>query len=301
MVLKPHSILCNTSGAGKTALLVNGLCRHWGFYFVAAQDTNKIGVQDLELAIDRMSEYQGWTQDAFKNPMSNNIQRASFDNEATAFKWVYKVLLTRWTIFRAFIEVAKEQNAGKLPPDIGRHWLLFQLLPDVLDGDDHPFLTFMNSRLAGVSTDDLRDMLSEFSPRGVLGSAFDSKCDIFFYVLDEAQIAGATYMGAFADVNGEIRRPVLRPIIGAWNRISRSNSIRFIVSGTGFSLSLFEMVLTSGVGKASSPWEAVYKTGDFTTRDLQKSYISRYLPPTFLSSPSGTVLVSRMFEWLRGR
>ena len=93
-------------------------------------------------------------------------------------------------------------------------------------------------------------------------------------------------MGAFADVNGEIR-PVLRPIIGAWNGVS-SESIRFIVSGTGFSLSLFQTVLTSGVGKAtgSASRKEVHQTGDFVNRGLQESYISRYLPPTFLSCPS---------------
>jgi hypothetical protein len=155
------------------------------------------------------------------------------------------VLLTRWTIFRAFIEVAKEQNAGKLPPDIKRHWLLFQLLPNVLDGDLHPFLAFMNSRLAGVSTD---------------------------YLRDEVQVACATHMGAFADANGEIRRSVLHPI-----HRGLEQDLPFDV------------------------FYPVHKTRDLTTRNLQKSYISRYLPSTFLSSPSGTVLVSRMFEWLRGR
>ncbi|KAF8240213.1 hypothetical protein L208DRAFT_1384647, partial [Tricholoma matsutake] len=92
------------------------------------------------------------------------------------------------------------------------------------------------------------------------GLVFNSECDKFFYVLDEAQIAGETHMGAFADVNGEIRRPVLRPIIGAWNSTS-SESIRFIVSGTGFSFSLFQTGLTSGVGKAtgSASWKEVHQ------------------------------------------
>ncbi|KAH9007943.1 hypothetical protein EDB83DRAFT_2323521 [Lactarius deliciosus] len=56
-----HCILCNTSGAGKMALLFDGLCCHWGFYFVATQEVNKIGTKDLELAIKVMSESSGWT------------------------------------------------------------------------------------------------------------------------------------------------------------------------------------------------------------------------------------------------
>ncbi|KAH9024240.1 hypothetical protein EDB84DRAFT_1273977 [Lactarius hengduanensis] len=287
-----HRILCNTSGAGKTALLFDGLCRHWGFYFVATQDVNKIGAKDLELAIKVMSESSGWTQDAFRNHTQKDIKIASAINEAIASKWICKVLLTRWTIFRAFVEVAKRLNAGELPQNIKYDWLIFQMLPVVLVDDQHPFVAFMNSCLIGMSAEDLRGQLSNFSPRGVLGSAFNSG-DNFFYVFDEAQVAGETYMGAFADEHGQIPRPVLRPIIGV---STLSESIRFIVSGTGFSLSLFQTVLSSGVGKAHPPWTVVHKTGEFRSQDLQGLYTSKYLPPTFLSSPSGTSLVTRMFE-----
>ena len=160
----------------------------------------------------------------------------------------------------------------------------------------------MNSCLVGLSTVKLGQKISEFSPGNVLGSAFTSGQDTFFYVLDEAQVAGQSHVDAFSDVNGKVHQPVLRPIIGAWSNLP-SESVKFIVSGTGFSLSLFQTVLTSGVGKASfeSTWKVVHRTGDFTIQNLQKAYIYRYLPPTFLSSPSGVVLLSRMYEWLRGR
>lgn len=86
-------------------------------------------------------------------------------------------------------------------------------------------------------------MLSKFSPRSVLGSAFNSKRDIFSYVLDEAQVAGATYVGAFADATGKVCLLVLCLIIGVWTRIFLE-FIWFIVSGTGFPLNLFKTVLT---------------------------------------------------------
>ncbi|KAM6496474.1 hypothetical protein JOM56_009180 [Amanita muscaria] len=299
-----HRILCNTSGAGKTALIFDGLCSRWGFYFAAAQDSNGIGTKDLQIAIDIMSKSPGWIHNAFKNPLSDAIQEANNVNEIIAFKSVYKVLLTRWILFSAFVDVAKEQHAGNLPPDLKRDWLLFQILPVVLINDIHPFIAFMNHCLVDMSMSDLESRLAKFSPGSVLGPAFDSESDNFFYILDEAQVAGARYMGAYADPNGEIRRPVLQPIIRAWDTVVPFESIRFIVSGTGFSLDLFKTVLTSrtaSVSKASPSWEVVHQTGDSINRDLQKSYITRYLPPPFLSSPSGTVLVSRMYEWLRGR
>ncbi|KAH9038699.1 hypothetical protein EDB85DRAFT_1860381, partial [Lactarius pseudohatsudake] len=277
-----HRILCNTSGAGKTALLFDGLCCHWGFYFIATQDVNKIGAKDLELTIKVISESSGWTWDAFENHTQKDIKIVSVVNEAIAFKWICKVLLTQWTISHAFVEVAKKLNVGKLPQNIKYDWLIFQMLPVVLIEDQHPFAAFMNSCLIGI---------------GVLGSAFNSS-DNFFYVFDEAQVAGETYMGAFADKHGQIPWPVLCPIIGV---STLSESIQFIVWGTGFSLSLFQTVLSSGVGKAHPPWTVVHKMGEFRSQDLQGLYMSKYLPPTFLSSPSGTSLVRRMFEWLGGR
>jgi hypothetical protein len=252
--------------------------------------------------IGRMSTSRGWVDDIFDDHTPKSIKKANDNNEKIAFNRLSKVLLARWIVFRAFLAVAMEQNAGNLPDDVKRDWLLFQILPLVLIDDEHPFLALMNACLVGVSTEVLEDLLDEFRPTTVLGSAFDPDRDTFFYVLDEAQVAGDLYKGAFADGHATIPRPVLRPIICAWTS-STSPAIKVIVSGTGFSLDLFRTVLTSGTGKDtdSSAWEVVHETGDFINRDTQVSYISLYLPPTFLSSSSGAGLTTRMYEWLRGR
>jgi hypothetical protein len=55
----------------------------------------------------------------------------------------------------------------------------FSYSPLLLQTDDDPLkMKFLD----GMSTHDLRNELSEFSPGGVLGSAFDSQSDNFFYV-----------------------------------------------------------------------------------------------------------------------
>jgi hypothetical protein len=199
----------------------------------------------MELAIQMMSESSQWTENVFKVPdRPDHIST----NERIAFRWVFKVLLARWTIFHTFIEVAKEQNVGgELPSDIKHDWLLFQILPSVLIDQEHPFLEFMNSCLRGMSMEELRARLTVFHPGRVLGSAFNTESDHFFFVFDEAQVAGQTHMNAFADASGYNPWPVLHPIIRACTSISSAQ--RFIVSGTGFSLSLFQMSLASGVSK----------------------------------------------------
>ncbi|KAJ7479815.1 hypothetical protein FB451DRAFT_1031848, partial [Mycena latifolia] len=42
-----HRFLMNTSGTGKTRLSFEGLCRHWGFYFIMAQDANNLGAMNI--------------------------------------------------------------------------------------------------------------------------------------------------------------------------------------------------------------------------------------------------------------
>ncbi|KAH9964718.1 hypothetical protein BGW80DRAFT_1347450 [Lactifluus volemus] len=298
---KRHRVLCNTPGAGKTRLLFEGLCRNWGFYFVAQQDMdNRIGVQDLEMMINRMKSSPGWVGNIFKD---ENFQDAKVRNEEIAEYRLNKVLLARWIVFRTFIQVARERNRGKLPDTIKRDWLFFQILPDIHIGDTHPFIALIEKCLVGVSTSFLKEMLSEHRPFEVLGPAFGHH-GTFFYILDESQAAGENakgLMGAFADANGANPRPVLRPIVQAWIVATPwSPDLKIIISGTGFSLSLIENVFNSGLGRRPT-WEMVSTIGDFTDREIQRSYVARYIPPTFLQSNSGTVLLSRMFKWLRGR
>ena len=118
-------------------------------------------------------------------------------------------------------------------------------------------------------------------------------------VIDEAQAAGEEYMGAFSSSDGQTKRPVLRPLAKYFRTYHQT--IPLIVSGTGFSLSVFRDVMGSNVGKATIPPLVVHSTGDFFDQDDQLSYVCRYLPPTFLASDSGKHLETRIRRWLRGR
>jgi hypothetical protein len=251
--------------------------------------------------VGTMRSIPGWTRDIFKDEASREaIRTANDNNEDIAFNRILKVLLARWIVFQGFVEVSRAENAGNLHKSFKSDWLLLQILPLVVIDDKDPFIGLMNTAFVGASTEILEILLKDLTPTKVLGSVYDATRDSFFYVLDEAQIAGSQYMGAFSDGDSVIPRPVLRPIIRAWASLSIQN-IKFVVSGTGFSLSLFTTVLTSGVGKDSAGWDVVHTLGDFTNRSVQESYIATYLPPAFLSSPPGYNLLRRMHDWLRGR
>jgi hypothetical protein len=259
-------------------------------------------VQDLQIMIDRMKTTPGWVPNIFH---ADNIEDAKAQNVEIASNQLNKVLLSRWVIFHTFIEVAVEHNNGKLPDTIKHDWLLFQVFPRIFDDSEmaHPFIALMNECLVGAPNTVLAGMLEQFSPMEIL-PAFNFM-NTFYYVLDEAQVAGDEergHMGAFADAKSVYPCSVLRPIVQAWTvPRSWSQDLKIIISGTGFSLSPFESLLhSSSVGKRPL-WDVESMTGDFTDQERQKLYTTRYLPPTFLHSSSGTALLTRMFQWLRGR
>ena len=121
-----------------------------------------------------------------------------------------------------------------------------------------------------------------------------------YIVINEAQTAGGEYMGAFLGGEGDVPHPVLRPLVWFLDDEKLGN-IRAIVSGTGFSLPLFQKLFASCVGKGNKDtWEVVHATSDFSNQKHPLLYAHRYLPSTFLQTKSGGHLNDRIVRWLRG-
>jgi hypothetical protein len=262
---------------------------------VTSTGTDKIGAQDLDAMIRRMPNDKRWNPNIFQNPTPDLVASANNINELLVTTRILKVLIARWTIFRVFIEVAKSRNRGTLPDDIKYTWLLFQAIR--LDDKD-PFLTFIEQCLANVSQDVLYS-LDKITAKDVLGPDFHPGCK-FFYVIDEIQVAGNVHGTCFSDDTGTEPRAVLRPIIRA---MREDPSVTIIVSGTGFSLENFNFRIGSSIARNSVEfyWTVEYAIGDFLDQQVQLAYITRYLPPSFLSSRLGISLIERMSKWLRGR
>jgi hypothetical protein len=289
------SILCNTSGSGKTRLLLEGLAKNWGFYFVASHGFDKMGSLDIDTVTQRMCIDTAWVRDIFASGSAKAVRLASTVNENVATKAILKVLLARWSIFRLFIEEAR--NQGKSVEDTKADWLNFQIFPPSIVGKE-PFMDLVDN-LHGATLEDLPLFRNKLNPQSVLGPDFNKDSDRFFYVIDEIQLAGERYASSFCNEDGTVERPVLRPM--SQTLTTDSTDVTVIVSGTGFSHSDFHSVLVSSVGKVDRSWPTEYSTGDFTDPEIQYAYIKRYLPPSYLNSRSGIALISRMQRWLCGR
>ncbi|KAG8811178.1 hypothetical protein FRC17_002596 [Serendipita sp. 399] len=298
---KEHTLIYNTSGAGKTRLVLEILTQNWGFSLVAQEGPDKIGWSDLESAIATMRFHRDWRENIFtNNPSQEEIESNNASNLVIAEKLLLKVLIARWVVFSVFIEVAKELNNGHLPTNLKHEWVLFQALPRMSRIDI--FHSIIDNCLLGFEYDTLQAFMKEFDTRKILGSQFDPATEEFVYVLDNAQVAGELCPYAFADARNGSPCSVLRPIIGAMHRTnSNLRPIRIVLSGANLSIGMLENMLTSSVGIGKSAlWRQEDDINDFMDQNAQLAYLSRYLPPSFLKSPTGKTFKARMSEWIQG-
>ena len=283
------SVLCNVSGSGKTLAVLAGLREYWGFYLTAARapGPNGVGSKDLVNAVNKMPKQAGWIIDALHCRSKTSLE-ASQNNEVIASREIAKVLRARYTIFQLFIEVARDVHGG-LPEDVKADWMLFQSFPML--GED-VFAAFVNTCLSDVD-EILLSKLDRITPENILR---DHGCP-FYFVLDEVQAAGEAHPQSFCDKSGVQPRPVLRPLIA---RLAEDNNYPIIVSGTGFSLDDIETVIESGVGK-DLQWKIHHALDDLSERSTQEAYVRRYLPPAFLETKAGQLLLEKLWELCRGR
>jgi hypothetical protein len=130
--------VCNTSGSGKTRLLLEGLWRNWGFYFTARTQPEGVGSSDLEQVL---LDLEG----RLKKITNKNHTKALVDNQDVAARRSLLILYVRMFVFRVFLECASAMPGGITENHNGR-WLLVQVAPETLLTKD-VFLAL--TRLAG--------------------------------------------------------------------------------------------------------------------------------------------------------
>ncbi|KAK6971488.1 hypothetical protein R3P38DRAFT_3298016 [Favolaschia claudopus] len=186
------TVLVNTSGSGKTRLMFEGLCRHWGLYFtVFNYGARDLGSNDIANVIDRL---EFTLQDVSS---STEGSRHLEQNHALAEGLIARTLLARLLIFRMFLEIASE---GGLTEEHKKRWLMLQLFPSLKLGCD----------IFGY----LASSLGNFNPgkeiavtQAKIQELLDHDSHLFF-VLDEAQQAARKFCGAFDAEPGK-RHPLL--------------------------------------------------------------------------------------------
>jgi hypothetical protein len=113
----------------------------------------------------------------------------------------------------------------------------------------------------------------------------------------EAQRAVRLYRYSFiSSTNGKVLRSILREIVEVFTKLP----IKLVVSGTSLSLEELEEAMPSGVSKPAEAVILFHELGMFDTWPKLKPFLERYVPASFLESPSGYRLQQRIQEYLLG-
>ncbi|KAL1667597.1 hypothetical protein GGF50DRAFT_48245, partial [Schizophyllum commune] len=328
-VFKLGGVLINTSGAGKTRLLLEALCHHWGLYFVASRkgdrSSSALGSHDMNNAIDdhipEGLSCDGLDPDVAPLPEPVQVSPSLEANRRIASRHLSDVLLARLLIFQRFLLSLKE-HADMLPENhnkdqLAAHrqrckkaWLLVQLFPSYIDVKNSDAFAHLVGKLQRLSTKRVVALLTGClgTTRSLLVDLTSGNMEKCFLVLDEAQYAAGKWPDAFRCSKDMHARPVFREIIACWGnqilRDPRGEDFKVVSAGTAVDWKVAQESFSSALLKEDTTLDVLHGMGTFHDRDYmeyKERYLRRYLPLGYTDSPEGIRLLRRINVWLRGR
>ncbi|KAF9446423.1 hypothetical protein P691DRAFT_627847, partial [Macrolepiota fuliginosa MF-IS2] len=300
-----HTFLVNTSGSGKTRLLLEGLCDNWGFYFTSIVDSSLLGSSDVQKSIQSYVPNDPKFRASLPPDNAANYNTALMINRKIASKTFRQVFLARLIIFSLFAETMERRRVPHSCLDIYRErWLLLQLQPGLVHPKIWDIFDSLSCMLSAASDHYINAQTELHLKRVRELCASDSKTNPhqtpFFCVLDEAQFAATQHTTSFRSDQNGCHRPILREIVRAWEGQCSGQGVFMVVAGTGISKDVVDQAMASAIMK-DSKYRWCSDTGAFDTVEVQRRYLTKYLPKSLLKSKSGERLLGRIWYWLRGR
>ncbi|KAJ3876584.1 hypothetical protein F5051DRAFT_453698 [Lentinula edodes] len=334
---KTHKIFVNTSGAGKTRLVLEHLCTNWGLYFTCHDDSH-IGSKDMSCVISSIKnssaftktlppspslETSGKADDHWERDLRDKMEHFASTSEGREFSQaldnnnqlvscgVLSMLLARFLVLRQFLANLIEMGEDISEPLHMRNWLQIQLHPDILLRPDESGDIFDQLRDHIMGMIDFSLPVNELVLKSLLTDLLSETRKMLpsdlIIVLDECQFAAHDLRNAFRSDNWTSKRPLLRQIAKYMNEVFNRKMgfdiprASLIFTGTGLSRSDILDALSSVVAKAELCQE-VHDTGAFDDIDTQRKYIEGYFPSQLIFQNNDFPrLLQRIFRWLRGR
>ncbi|KAJ3876541.1 hypothetical protein F5051DRAFT_31728 [Lentinula edodes] len=284
-----NTFLVNSSGTGKTRLLYEGLCKHWGLFFTAAVDTFGLGSVDVQSVVNQRLPYDRYFTAVLNDEDATSDSGPVLANIALAYRRFSETLLARLLVFKLYIEIVAK---GEIQEVHKRRWLLAQLQPYFTNGSDVFAVLQTTIRTSRVTDALLIDCITQCIEDIMNLFRRHSPGSHFFVVLDEANAASERLGFAFRSVHGP--HPVLKEIIKTWQSHLHTMSSTMVVAGTWIPNVHFQE-------DNWKEWRWTSSTGAFDNFEDQRAYILKYMPRDLAFSASGQHLLHRMWVWLRGR
>ncbi|KAJ6602768.1 hypothetical protein DFH09DRAFT_1069139 [Mycena vulgaris] len=294
------TLLLNTSGSGKTRMMLEGLCRYWGLYFTCQVDGSGHGSIDMQNTLSlRIGQDPSFTAELPRDLKARTVVHEQ--NIKIAQDRIREVLLARLYIFNLFCEVV-----GSNPTDDHKRlWVILQIRPTRVSRTLWDIFEDLTRRIKGIDfeyrdeqiwrlTHDLRARLTTQAGQPP-----------FFCVIDESQTAASgptSFSRAFmSHENPAVLRPVIREV--ARSVVMPAVPIALNITGTGIDKSVIAEVFTSAVLKERKR-TTVTNIGAFDTEESQRRYMERHMPPILTMRPwtlETTAFFEKAFYWLQGR
>ena len=292
-------MLINTPGSGKTRLILDGLCHHWGFYFSALRDAAGIGSGDFWAATQQLD-----------NSLDYRLAKRAKDPDAMqhikqkAHHRLVQLLLARFILLKLLI-----QEAGKLPGGLQvknhrRAWVLLQVQPLQVFGEDifHSLTTLLRyESIVDLETEiqaHYKDLENILVP-SINPATGKLKKPPIYCVVDESQLLISAWKGEFISDNTVTECPLMRQVFLSFTGILPSEEMVLIFSGTALDYHSLVGTLASQPLKVHT-YDIVRDIGAFEDRDSQARYIRRYLTVDW-TQPNWISFLDRAWGWCRGR
>lgn len=201
-----------------------------------------------------------------------------------------EVLLARLLVFRLFIEIIHELGEG-LTEDHKRRWLIIQIYPSNLYHRDI-FGTLAEYFEYAEPSYIERTIKQTLADINALWATLSDTSLHLHIALDEANSVSRKNLSHLEDENGEY--PLLKEVLRTW-RESLGDCVTFVAAGVDIPKEYFVRDRWMNTFRWSSD------TGGFCDRETQRRYVLRFLPSGMAESQSGQVLLSRIWDWCRGR
>ncbi|KAJ3901081.1 hypothetical protein F5879DRAFT_992269 [Lentinula edodes] len=221
-----HSFLVNTSGTGKTRLLFEGLCLHWGFYLTCTFDASLLGAADFAQIVSNINYSDKWN--SLLPPISDPEHASALrDNIHLVYRACSEALLTRLLVFNMYLKACLKVGFSHHQR---RRWLELQIFPFDLTSAFDPFGKIKNSLSYLHLPDSVLDEAISCTLEDIQ-SIWDMPPGEYLYIaLDEANVASTKHRWAFSDEYG--RYPILKEMLRALRRRLGHLPVKFVVAGT---------------------------------------------------------------------
>lgn len=288
-ILRSLRFFVNTSGSGKTRLLFEGLCLHWGLYLTCAIDSFELGAGDFPAVVNDVHLNKNWStilptasEADYTSSLQNNIH--------LVYRSTCEALLARLIIYKIYLEACSREGFCH---EQRQRWLQSQILIDQIASFDAFSMIKSDLSVGDLSTSALDEAI-ETTLEDIQDIWEMPPGEFLYVVLDQANVAARTHPFAFCDEYGSYS--LLKEMLRALRKRLGHLPVRFVIAGTIIPPEDFQ----SGVGE----WDDFHwcsNTGSFDDPEVHRRYVSQFLTPELKASVTGQALMDRMWQWLQGR